>query len=214
MSNVIEYKVDDILKKLPKSWSDVTLDDFINKMLTLEVSEDEYLAGYENVIALSSLYLGLDVSIINEFPISVVRKMMEQFSFLNEKPKPLKRPKYKPIIEIDEISYDTFILFTKVSEQVSNKDYSNFPLLIRQSCKIDIPMDDIMKMPMDEVENLFFFLRKALMKYLAATGRSYLAKILMMSVKGSLMKIKKKMPLKRTSKSTKTNIGKSTGGTS
>lgn len=192
MSNIKEYTQSDILNKLPKSWKDITLEDFINKILTIEIDEEDDLSGYENSISIASTYLNLGVDIIKEFPMVIINSITQQLSFLAKKPEPLKNPKYRPIKNIEEYDYDTFVLFIKVSEQLNKGDYSNFPLLVTKATKDKIELEEVNKLSMDEVETLFFFLKKALKRYLNYTSLSLMTKLVKIKTKEKIRTLFKK----------------------
>ena len=65
--------------------------------------------------------------------------------------------KYRWIKKLDDPSYDTYITFMKVSEQLNSGDWSNFPLMIKTICLDPITDEEVMELPMDEVETAFFF---------------------------------------------------------
>lgn len=184
-----EYKINDILDKLPNSWSDIKLKHFM-EMLQLKLSNDDEFYSYENSISVASIFLDLDIEIIEKFPVQFIAEINGKLKFLNERPEPLKNPKWKPFKNIEDIDYDTFILYIKVSEQISKADFSNFPLIIKKSTKDNI--DDVMEMPMDEVETLFFFLRKALTKYLNRSALSLMKKIVKKKLKEKSLTLFKK----------------------
>ena len=207
--NTIEITEKELLEKLPSGWNEITLSDFINKILNVEISEGGILDSYENAIKVASSYLDFSIDIIERFPMPTIVKIHKKLSFLSKKPTPLKKPKWKPINNIEEYDYDTFVTFIKVNEQINKGDYSNFHLILQKATKDPLTKDQCDKMPMDEVETLFFLLRKTLMKYLKSSNHSLLMKLQQVLGREGI-----KTLFRKTSKNTKNNTKKNLDGTS
>lgn len=216
---VKEYTQTQIINLLPKGWSDITLDVYINKLLPIEIEEtdevDDMFTGIENTIKVASVFLDMDIEIVRSFPISTITLMSDRLSFTKVKPKPLKESKYKWSKNIDEPSYDSFIVYLKVMEQMGNKDFSNLPLIIKNICKDELSMEEIMMMSMDEVETGFFLLRKSLLKFLKHSALSLAMEMGKKEMKRKIKDLIKDLILfRKTSKNIENNTKKNTDGIS
>lgn len=176
-----EYTGKEILDKLPSGWHQVKLQTYLDSLLKVKVIDkdevDDVFLGIENSISVASVYLDLDVDIIRSFPISLIREINLKLSFLNKKPAPLKKTKYKWIKEIEEPTYDTFILYLRVSELLRSGDYTEFPTIVKNICLDTLTKEQVLELPMDEVETGFFLLRKCLMKSLNSIAMQHIVKL-------------------------------------
>lgn len=171
----------EILNKLPNDWSEITFDFYLNKLLSLQITiSDDPVDSMMTNIQIISLFTDLPVSIVEQFPVSVIKKCNDKLIFLSQKPKPLEKSKLIWKSELDEPTYDDFITFVKVTEQLSNNDYSNFPLLIKVMLKTKLTDDAILSLPMTEVETGFFLLRRFSLKYLKSTIKDLNSKLIVM----------------------------------
>lgn len=168
--DVLTFTHREILEKLPKSWSDITLYHYVNKLIKVNIHDTDEDGGVfiplENGIEVAATYLDLSPDILRKFPLETIKDINRQLNFLSGKPLPLEKTEYKWVTSVDDPTYDTFILYVKVTEQISKGDFSNFHLIIKAMCKDPITDIQMWNMPMDEVETGFFFLRRSLLKYL------------------------------------------------
>lgn len=168
-----QYTHDEILRMVPSSWKEITLDTYVNKILKIEDlnydKDADAIMILENSIKIAAIFINLPEEIIQKFPLETIKAINKKLAFMSNKPEPLKRTKYKWTTKVEEPNYDSYITFLKVSEQLSKNDFGNFPLIIKTICLDKIDDEELMKMPMDEVETGFFLLRKSLKKYLQHT---------------------------------------------
>lgn len=202
MSKTIELTQTDILNMLPSSWADITLETFMNKFLPLRISDtddvDDIFITMENSIKVASIFLNLQPDIIRQFPISTIKEINKKLLFLAEKPKPLEKSEYRWIKKIEEPSYDIFILYLKVSDQMAKEDFSNLPAIIKNICLDELNDEQILQMKMSEVETGFFLLRKCLMKLLQSTAHPLVMDLEKNKMETKLKKIKELIRFKKT----------------
>lgn len=175
-----KYTQGEILDKLPNSWSDIKFKTYLELMKVKVDGSEDPLEVIKTNIDICSLFLGLPANIIEQFPMSVIKAMNEKLSFLSERCKPVDKSKFVWKHQLMEPTYDDFITFVKVSEQLNAGDMSNFPLLIKVVIKSEVTDEQILDLPMDEVEYGFFLLRKFSMKYLQHTMKDLTAKMIML----------------------------------
>lgn len=202
MSKTIELTQTEILNMLPSSWADITLETFMNKFLPLKISDiddvDDIFITMENSIKVASIFLNLPSDIIRQFPISTIKEINKKLLFLAEKPKPLEKSEYRWIKKIEEPSYDIFILYLKVSDQMTKEDFSNLPAIIKNICLDELNDEQILQMKMSEVETGFFLLRKCLMKLLQSTAHPLVMDLEKNKMETKLKKIKGLIRFKKT----------------
>ena len=127
------------------------------------------IIAVENSIEIASIFIGVEPKLLEQFPLQTIKKIHDKLMFLSKKPEPLKKTKFNWIKKLDDPTYDTYITYVKVSEQLSNGDFSQFPLIIKSICLDNLTDEEVMNLPMDEVETGFFLLRKSLKKFLEPT---------------------------------------------
>lgn len=179
MGKTVQYTQKEILEMIPEGWYQITLDTYINKLMKLKVSEsDDALEVMENNLKIATVFLDLDIKIVEQFPMTLIKNINDKLKFLSAKPKRMSNSKYNWVKNIEDPTYDDFITFIKVSEQIENKDLSNFPLIIKVVLKTKLTDEEIMKMPMDEVEHGFFLLRKYTLNYLKSTMKDLQVRVI------------------------------------
>lgn len=183
----------ELLEMIPEGWHQITLDTYINKILKLKVSDSEDpIESMNTNIQLASIFTGFEEKIIEQFSMHTIKIINTKLAFLGKKPEKLKYPKYNWIANLEDPNYDDFITFIKVSEQIEKNDFTNFPLIIKVILKNkDISDEEIMKMPMDEVEHGFFLLRKYLLNYLKSTTKDLETKVIVLRTNEMIDKMKK-----------------------
>ena len=158
----------EILQKVPDNWQDLKLKTWI-KMLDLKTYKpdlDDPLQDVFTSLQILSIVLDLPLNIVEKFPLTLIKDVNKRLEFLQGKPEKIKKSKYKWINSIEDPTYDDFITYVKINEQLSKGDYNNFVILIKTILRQELTEEEILEMPMSEVENGFFLLRKFLMKYL------------------------------------------------
>ena len=189
-----QYTHQEILKMVPGSWAEVTLDKYLNHIMYLKQIDTEVIDAYDAMdkgLEMASIFIGLPADILRKFPLETVKDINLKLMFLYEKPKPLEKTKYRWLKKLDHPSFDTFITYTKISEQLSNNDFSNFPLLIKSICLDPITDEEVMNLPADEVETAFFFLRKSLINYIEPSINKLTTDLLIQAYKTRLKRLLK-----------------------
>lgn len=174
------YTQKEILDLLPENWSQIKFKTYL-ELMKLKVSIDEDPVEILNSnLEVCSLFLDLPTAIVEQFPMSTIKAMNNRLAFLSEKAKPIASSKYLWKTTITEPTYDDFITFIKVSEQINQGSLDNFPLLIKIMLKKEMTEEEILNMSMDEVEHGFFLLRKYSMNYLKLTMKDLTVKAIAM----------------------------------
>ena len=185
----MQLNSNEILAKIPGSWADVTLDMWINKLMKLKTYTpdiDDPLTDVYISIQFISDITELPIDTVQHFPMELIKQSNRKLVFMSKGVDPNYKPKRKWIKNIEDPTYDDFITFVNVSKQINDGDYSNFPLIIKTIIREPITEEEIMQMPMDEVNHGFFLLRQSLRKYLRSTTMDLEKKILIMKVNESM----------------------------
>ena len=208
-----QYTEKEILELVPDSWNKVKFKFYQDHLLKLDMTPtQDPLEMLDRYCDIAAIFVGMSSDIVRQFPMTTINKITERLQFLNEKPKRLKETKYRWIKKLDDPSYDTYITFMKVSEQLNSGDWSNFPLMIKTICLDTITDEEVMELTMDEVETAFFFLRKSLLKSLEPTTNILITRIMIERWKNKWKGRKFKTPFKKTSKNGKEITKKSGDG--
>lgn len=172
------YTQKEILDLLPEGWAQIKFKTYL-ELMKLKVSiDDDPIEVLNSNLEICSLFLGLPTSIVEQFPMTTIKAMNNRLAFLSEKAKPTTSSKFQWKTSLTEPTYDDFITFIKVSEQINQGSLDNFPLLIKIMLKQEMSEEEILNMPMDEVEHGFFLLRKYSMNYLKHTIKDLTVKVI------------------------------------
>jgi hypothetical protein len=181
----MQLSSNEILAKIPGSWSEVTLDMWVNKLLKLKTYtpdlDDPLTDVYVSLQVISDI-TGQPMDIVQQFPMGLIKEANKKLGFMSKGVDPGYKPKRKWINKIEDPSFDDFITFVNVSKQLNEGDYSNFPLIVKTIIREPIGEEEILQMPMDEINHGFFLLRQSLKKYLRSTRRDLEREILVMKV--------------------------------
>lgn len=179
MARQTTYRAQEILDKIPDDWSQITFDFYLNKLMKIKIEQSEDpVVIMENNLQLIALFLDMPVEIVEQFPMTIIKQINTRLDFLAQKPKVAKTSKLKWIENMNEPTYDDFITFIKISEQLAKGELDNFPLLIKIVLKDKLSDDQILQIKMPEIEYGFFLLRKFSMKSLKSTIQGLQAKII------------------------------------
>lgn len=175
-----KYTQKEIVDSLPETWSEVKFKTYL-ELMKLKVNDSEDPLDIMNTnLQICSMFLNLPVEIVEQFPMSTIRAINKRLEFLSTKAKPKTNSKYIWKTNLIEPTYDDFITFIKVSEQINQADLSNFPLLVKIMLKSPLTEEEILELPMDEIEYGFFLLRKFSMNYLKTTIKDLTIKTIVM----------------------------------
>jgi hypothetical protein len=192
-----EIKQSELLKKLPESWDDVTLDFYTKNLLKLEEKNIESLEDmYEDYIHIASLYTEIPAEMIRKMPMVTVQLIYDRLSFLSQKPLKKEKSKYRWIKKIQDPDYDTFIFYLRAIEVMAGGNFEIMVELIEKICLDKISREEIRNMSMSEVETGFFLLRKHLRRYSISSHNSLLRKAILMEAKEKTKNLLSRMTLK------------------
>jgi hypothetical protein len=181
----MQLSSNEILSKIPGSWSEVTLDMWINTLMKLKTYKpdiDDPLSDvYVSLQVISDITL-LPMDIVQKFPMELIKKANKKLSFLGKDVDANFKPSRKWVTNIEEPTYDDFITYVNVSKQINENDYSNFPIIVKSILKEKLSDEEILKLPMDEVHHGFFLLRESLRRFLSSTSKDLHRQTLVMMV--------------------------------
>jgi hypothetical protein len=164
----------EILAKIPGSWAELTLAKWLEFMSlrTYKPEADDPLSDVYVSLQVISSITGLDMDIVQQFPMELIKQANKKLSFLSASPDKGYKSKRKWITKVEDPTYDEFITFVNVSKQINEGDYSGFPLIIKSIIREPITDEEILALTMDEVNAAFFLLRRSLRKFLKSTTRT------------------------------------------
>jgi hypothetical protein len=185
----MNYK--ELLNKLPSSWEQLKLRDYIKLSPVLNAADKDELIDNDiyTIKHLSDLDLSVKIiSLLTDTPVDdiealsmlEVNQLIEKLSFIGSVPQTGK-PKiaYK---EFSELSYDNFITFQKLSldftqEGILSSAIGNLPVMLSLFAKDEKPNPEfILNLSMPEVINGFFTVLRNTEKYIQRLERSSLLK--------------------------------------
>ncbi|QEC78758.1 hypothetical protein [Mucilaginibacter ginsenosidivorax] len=186
----MNYK--ELLNKLPSSWEQLKLKDYIKLSPVLNAADTEgelvdddiytikHLSDLDMSVQIISLLTDTDIEDIEALSMLEVNQLIEKLAFIGTVPKTGK-PKiaYKPF---DELSYDNFITFQKLSvdfteEGILSSAIGNLPVMLSLFAKDPNHNPEfIFNLSMPEVINGFFSVKRNTEKYLQRLERSSLLK--------------------------------------
>jgi len=151
----------ELLAKLPASWNDINLKQF-QDLSTLTISEEaDGLASIENSISLISKFTGEPVEAIEGLTMKELNPLCQKIAFMMQ---PFQPFAISSLVtkEIEEISFDDFILFT------NTKDYlTSLHKILKALCKGDLTEDYILNLSIVDCLNAFEVVKKKLKLYLS-----------------------------------------------
>jgi hypothetical protein len=151
----------EILSELPKSWNEVTLEQF--QMLTsVGINEDPMnpFNGIENTLAVVAVLTNVDKEALEELPMSELQLIAKHMAFITTPPQESKNSiiKWK---KVNEVTYNDFVAALQLQEDI----FTNMHKLIKLYSSNGYTEDEILKLPITEVHSGFFLFRKQLAKY-------------------------------------------------
>lgn len=138
------------MKSNPKSWSDITIEQYIR---LYEIQTNEFSDDIDKEFATIMLLYNLKEEEVNNILIEDYNKMKEEMSFLSKEP---NQTKFKEIIEIDGITYRYNLELNKITLgewidlETYNKDFINN---IHKIASILVRKDGITKYDVIEARN-------------------------------------------------------------
>lgn len=154
----------ELINKLPTSWSDVSLNQYIELMEVLPllpegvVMDEKYLNRLVSIWFKHFTGLRMDECDYNVLEVMDVINKMNAFLETKEQP----AIDVNELKKIDELSYDEFITLIKLQEANTLKNYpSMINIILKQ------PIDDIgNKMNMATANSFFLLLQKQLIEFI------------------------------------------------
>jgi len=183
----MEYKK--LLETLPKSWNDVKLKDYL-RLTTLEDIDtpegiittelDEHLTGIDTSLALLSKLLEVSTDELELIPMIQMLELINQVSFLNTLPEAGKSK--LQLKKIDELTYSDWVAY----ENLMKEPFQNMAALLSIFDRDKKEPEYYLNLPMPDVINSFFLLKKNSVKYMKSLKVSLLKKIAKQRMKEGL----------------------------
>jgi hypothetical protein len=149
----------DILNKLPSSWQEMKLRDYL-KVTDLEISEDDDLFnGVDNTLRVISALADVPVPTLEELPYPQIMDLAKHIEFISTLPKPTKDTKLQ-WKKVESIKYNDFVTFLALSKE----PIQNLPTIIQTFSKKELSEEEVLDLDMVECYSGFFFLNKGLKK--------------------------------------------------
>ena len=154
----------DIVKKLPTSWSEVTLEQYVqlSHVLITEPDAENPFVGTDNTVKVIAVLTGLSVEELEERPYVDIAYLAERMSFLQTLPEARKNLPFK-LRKLEDIPYDQFVSYMNHLAQPTVDIRPMVKLMA-----IDLKDEDVDSMKVDEAIGFFLPLKKHLKKYAAS----------------------------------------------
>lgn len=180
--------IKEILEKLPKSWSDITLNQFQTLSTTPITENNDEFDGIDNSLAVIAKLLNISTDDLESLPMKDINLLGNRLAFMVTPPQPAKTSiiKWK---KVDEITYNDFISIIQLQE----KPLENLHVFVKNFSKIELSEDEILQLPVTEVLTGFFLYRKQQRQYLKASIRSTKIQLLKTRMKEKLHHLKGKI---------------------
>ncbi|WP_428329036.1 hypothetical protein [Mucilaginibacter sp.] len=174
----MNYK--EILQKLPGTWAELKLKDYIKLSPVIQEPEEDvlpdpdiftnqYLTELDKNVHIISLLTDVPVEEIEKLTMVQLDEAVNKISFISTAPEQVKTQiKYK---QFSELSYDNFITFQKLSldftpEKILSSAINNLPLMLSVFSKDNLKEDYFLELSIPEIITGFFFVNLNIQKYL------------------------------------------------
>ena len=174
--------IDEILKKLPTSWNEFKLKDYL-KVADVVITEDEdVLNGLENSLKLISALTDIPANELEEYSLADINLIADKISFINKLPEPGKESiiKWK---NVETVKYNDFLNFMNLSKE----PIKNLALIIQSFSTNEMTEDEALNLSMQECMNGFFLLTSQLKKSVHRSIHSLAVKLKKRKVKVPIM---------------------------
>lgn len=158
----------ELLHKLPGSWEDLKLEDFV-KVMDVEVSESEDYRentwqGVDNITRVIGALTDTPVDALEDLPYVELAALSTKLTFMQKLPEVKKKCviEWKPL---DQVKYNDYITF----QSFQGKHLQNLPTIIKAFSKNDMTDEEIGNLSTSEVVAGFFTLQKHVSKFLRHT---------------------------------------------
>ena len=131
--------------------------------LPVEDEIENLEVGLNNIYKTISVLSEVPLDDVREIPKQWIDKMSVKTYFMNKQPE-LNKKSVIEWQEFNEISYDTFILYTQLQ---GTAVIDRMPALIKAMAKNKLTEEEILNLSLPEINTAFFFLRRFLKKYIA-----------------------------------------------
>lgn len=179
----------ELLKKLPASWDEVTLAKF-QLLTTTEITETEdILNGMENSIAVISKLTGVSIDELESMSMNDLAILSNKLTFMLTPPQSNQKTSVLVWKKLHEITYNDYVNFI----QLQDKQLENMHVFIKSFSKTELTEEEVLQLSIPECLTGFFLLKKMLQKYLKASIKSTLWQVTKFKVKQKLAILKKKI---------------------
>lgn len=158
----MKQELKDILAKIPSSWKEVKIKDYIELgKIELDLSKEfnDVVTDTDNNLKVISIFTGVPVSELENFSMLEIGKMSEKLSFMESLPVVNKSSKIN-WKSVEEITYNDYVVF----QQFGLDPYNNLHLIIPSFSKYKVSPDVVLEMNVEDVHTAFFLLRKTVKK--------------------------------------------------
>ncbi|WP_449439626.1 hypothetical protein [Pedobacter steynii] len=152
-------KYRELIKQLPASWNDVTLQMYLRTLDVvldneLEIGDEEYnLMVIDNVLIVTASMIEVDVNIIRKYSTLDIIDVYNKMAFLNTEIEYSDKPLPSMKKEID-FSFDNMITYNQLTKD-KDKILHNLPAIIKTYLLDSVTDDDILNMKMPDVMSVF-----------------------------------------------------------
>lgn len=172
-----------MIECLPKSWDEVTLEQYLKQIHNLPVDEPVTDTGdLDTSLAIISILTDIPICDLEGIKLNEILPMVERISFIYQEPVQAKI-NYK-CKAIEDIGYDDFITWMQLKDDPFNNTDKLLPIFFPELKQVDVK-----QLPITIINGCFFLLMKNLRKYLKRSARSLSLKIIRLILKEKIQKI-------------------------
>ena len=168
--------VKEILDKLPQTWQELKLKDFIKLTEINIIEQNDFsvpVSGIENSYQVLSVLSGISVDELEGLPMSTVAPLLNKISFVFNSNPDIKAKSSIAWKSFEEITFNDFINF-----QIFQKEpFKNLHLIIKAYMKQEMKDEEILELGVEDVMSAFFLLQKQTKRFLQTTKKSLQAKL-------------------------------------
>lgn len=144
------------LNKLPKSWDEITLDQF-QKLSKIEIKDGEF-AGIENTISVIGILTETPVEDLETLSMKELMMLGDRIRFISTKPEPSKKTSLTKWKDLESITYNDYIVYV----QNQNDILTSLDEFVKQFSKSELSKEEVLQLPITDVLQGFFLYRKKL----------------------------------------------------
>ncbi len=172
-----------MIENLPKSWDEVTLEQYLTLIHQLPPEESiTDTSDLDTPLTIISILIDTDLTALEALKLNEILPMIERISFIYKAPEQAKIS-YK-CKAIEDIGYDEFITWMQLKDDPFNNTDKLLPIFFPELKEVDVN-----QLPITTINGCFFLLMNNLKKHLRASARSLSWKIIRLIVKKKIRKI-------------------------